>query len=75
MFNMFHPKQMFTKKDWVMFATGAQAFHTLTHIILPFTNCMPIKFMFFTVGPTFNIAAIVINLVATALLFWWASKL
>jgi hypothetical protein len=75
MFNIFHKKPMFTKKDWIMFAAGAEAFHTISHAVLPLTNCMPIKFFFITVGPTTNLVFIAVNAVITALLLWWASKL
>ena len=64
---------MFTKREWIIFTAGAEAFHTLSHIILAL-NGLPIKFYNMTITSTFNLWAIIINAVITLGLFAWAKK-
>lgn len=66
---------MFKLRDVVIFVAGAEFFHTLSHIILPYFVALPlnIKFMMFT--PALNVWAIIINAVITIILLWWASRL
>lgn len=66
---------MLKLRDVVIFIAGAEFFHTLSHIILPYFVTLPlnIKFMMFT--PSLNVWAIVINAVITIALLWWASRL
>lgn len=62
-------------RDVVIFIAGAEFFHTLSHIILPYFITLPVdmKFMMFT--PEWNHWAIIINAVITILLLWWAKRL
>ena len=62
-------------RDSVIFIAGAEFFHTLSHIILPYFIPLPIKMGLFTLTSTINIATVVVNAVITILLLWWASRL
>lgn len=66
---------MLKLRDVVIFIAGAEFFHTLSHIILPYFIKMPldIKFLMFT--HTLNVWAIIINAIFTIILLWWASRL
>ncbi len=62
-------------RDWVIFFAGAQFFHMLGHIMMPYFMTFPIdmKVMVLTTG--MNMYAIVINGVIMILLLWWAARL
>ncbi len=62
-------------RDMVIFFAGAQFFHTLSHVILPFFITLPLdmKFMIFT--STINMWAVIINAVITLALLWWACRM
>lgn len=62
------------KRDWLLLAIGAQAFHTLSHIIFSFATKFPFTFFSFTITKQLNMWAILINLVVTGLLVWWFKK-
>lgn len=62
-------------RDIVVFIAGAEFFHTLSHIILPFFITLPINMGFMQFTPAFNYWAIAINAVITVILLWWACKL
>ncbi len=64
---------MLSKREWIAFAAGAEAFHTLSHIILAFST-LPITIMSITVTQQLNTFAIIVNAVITVALFWWLSK-
>lgn len=66
---------MWSKKDILIFLAGAQTFHTLTHIILGMSNTLPIQFFSITWTTQLNIIAIVLNVIITVGLLWWAHKL
>lgn len=66
---------MFKLRDVVIFAAGAEFFHTLSHIILPYFITLPIDMKFIEFTPTINVWAIAINAVITIALLWWASRL
>lgn len=65
---------MCSKGDLIVFLAGAQTFHTLSHILLSFTETLPIKVFSITWTQQLNIVAIVINGLVTAALLWWASR-
>lgn len=62
-------------RDILIFLAGAEAFHTLTHLIFQFARVLPIKF--FSINWTYqlNMWGIIINGLITVGLFWWISKL
>lgn len=62
-------------RDVVIFLAGAEFFHTLSHIILPFFITLPINMTFILFTPTLNYGAIAINALITIGLLWWACKL
>ena len=66
---------MTTLKAWIIFFAGAEAFHTLSHIVFYFSGILPIAFYSIVVTQQLNLWAIIINAVITGLLLWWAYKL
>lgn len=62
-------------RDVVVFIAGAEFFHTLSHIILPYFITLPINIGFITFTPVLNFWAIGINAVITIALLWWAHRL
>lgn len=66
---------MCSKRDVVLFFAGAEAFHTLSHIVLKFMDVLPIQFLSINFTQQLNMVAIIINAIITAGLLWWASKL
>lgn len=66
---------MCTLRDIVIFIAGAEFFHTLSHIILPFFISLPLNLGFIQFTATVNYWAIAINAVITIGLLWWACKL
>lgn len=64
---------MLSKREWIAFAAGAEAFHTFSHIVLTFSG-LPITLMSINVTPQLNAFAIIINGIITVGLFWWLSK-
>ncbi|KTD70030.1 MULTISPECIES: hypothetical protein [Legionella] len=66
---------MFKLRDVVIFFAGAEFFHTLSHIILPYFITLPLDMGFMMFTSKLNICAIIINAIITILLLWWASRL
>lgn len=66
---------MIKLRDVIVFLAGAEFFHTLSHIILPFFIALPIHTTIIEVTNTVNYVAILINAIITLLLLWWAKKL
>lgn len=66
---------MCSKRDIVIFLAGAEAFHTLSHVIISFTDMLPMTVWNITVTQQLNVMAIAANAVITAGLLWWASRL
>lgn len=66
---------MCSKRDIIVFFAGAQAFHTLSHILLGLFVTLPMQLSFMTLTPLLNFWAILINAGVTAVLLWWASTL
>lgn len=65
---------MFTKREILIFAIGAQAFHTLSHIILGLSNSLPMRLFSITVTCHLNVIAILVNTAITAALCWLLSR-
>lgn len=63
---------MFSKREWIIFATGAQAFHTLSHILITFTGTLPIYIYTIEWTQQLNYGGILINSAITFALFKWA---
>lgn len=66
---------MWDKRDIILFLAGAEAFHTLTHIVLALSDSLPIRFFSLSWTKQLNMIGIVINALITALLIWWVSIL
>lgn len=66
---------MCSLRDVVVFFAGAEFFHTLSHIILPYLVKLPIDVAGVDFTPAYNYWAIGINGVITLLLLFWASRL
>lgn len=63
---------MFKLRDIVIFFAGAEFFHTISHIILPYFISLPIDMKFMVLTSTINVLAVIINAVITIALLWWA---
>lgn len=61
-----------SKRDIIIFAAGAQAFHTLSHIIIYFSHTLPLQFFSYTFTAQMNSVAIVLNGLITVGLIYWA---
>ena len=66
---------MLKLRDVVIFFAGAEFFHTLSHIMLPYFITLPVDMGFMMFTPKLNIWAIIINAIITILLLGWASRL
>lgn len=66
---------MFSFRDLIVFLAGAEFFHTLSHIILPFFITLPMNFKYVVLTNNMNMFAIIINAIITLLLLWWSYKL
>jgi hypothetical protein len=62
-------------RDYVLFFAGAQFFHTLSHIIMPYFISLPLNMGFMTVTPMINLIAIGVNAVITIALLYWAKTI
>lgn len=62
-------------RDVVIFFAGAEFFHTLSHVILPYFVHLPLETSIMTLTSSINTAAILINGIITIALLWWAKKL
>lgn len=62
-------------RDWVVFFAGAQFFHTVSHIMLPYFMTLPVDMKVVVLTANMNFWAIGINAIIMVLLLWWAKKL
>lgn len=62
-------------RDVLIFLAGAEFFHTISHIVMPYFVSLPMDMKFMVMTATMNNYAIVINAVITILLLWWARRL
>jgi hypothetical protein len=65
---------MWSTREIIIFLAGASAFHTLSHIILPFTKILPITVWGITVTPNLNYFVIGLNVLITLGLIIWANR-
>lgn len=66
---------MCSKRDIVIFVAGAEAFHTVSHVIFGYAGILPMELFSIMWTQQLNMLAILINALITAGLLWWASKL
>ncbi len=62
-------------RDIVIFVAGAEFFHTLSHIALPYIVPMPLHVFNMVLTYDTNMWIIGINTIITIALLWWASKI
>jgi hypothetical protein len=64
-------------RDAFVFLAGAEAFHTLSHVWLGLSGMLPMEIQFpsITLTPGLNLFAIVVNVLITAGLLYWAKRL
>lgn len=62
-------------RDVAIFLAGAEFFHTLSHIILPYFMTLPVDMKVVVLTSTINMWAVIINALITILLIVWAKKL
>lgn len=65
---------MLKLRDVIVFLAGAECFHTISHIILPYFITLPLDMGIMTLTPTLNIVVIMVNAAITIVLLWWASR-
>lgn len=65
---------MFSLKNVLIFLAGAEFFHTLSHILLPFFVELPLETKVIYLTSTLNVWAIIINAIITLVLLLWANK-
>lgn len=66
---------MLKLRDVVIFLAGAEFFHTISHIILPYFITLPLNINFMMFTSSLNMWAITINALITIALLWWASRI
>lgn len=66
---------MCSLRDAVIFFAGAEFFHTISHVLLPFFITLPIDMKVIQFTENLNVWAISINAIITVLLLLWAHKL
>lgn len=66
---------MCTARDTVIFLAGAEFFHTLSYIVLPYLVVLPLNLGFMTLTSTMNLWVIGINAVITVTLLWYAGRI
>jgi hypothetical protein len=65
---------MFSLKNILIFIAGAEFFHTLSHIMLPYFFQLPFEVNGITVTSTLNNWVIGINAAITLALLWFAGR-
>lgn len=66
---------MCSLRDVVVFASGAEFFHTLSHVLIKYYMTLPIQIHTFELTAHMNNWAIIINGAITLLLLVWAARL
>lgn len=66
---------MCSKRDAIIFLAGAQTFHTLSLIILTYSDALPITVLGLTLTAQMSNVVIIVNAVITAALIWWAMQI
>lgn len=66
---------MFSLRDLIVFLAGAQFFHTISHMLIPYFFKLPLKYKLGFLTKKLNLFAIIANAIITLLLLWWAFSL
>jgi hypothetical protein len=66
---------MYSFRDFIVFLTGVEFFHTISHFLIPFFVDLPLQTKYMVLTSNINLLAIIINAVITVSLFFWAYKL
>lgn len=66
---------MFKWRDLLIFLAGAEFFHTLSHILVPYFFHLPLDLGIMVLTTRMNITIIVVNALITLALLWWAKRL
>lgn len=66
---------MFSFREFIIFLAGAEFFHTVSHLILPFFIHLPYETKYVVLTQTLNFWAIVFNGIITLALILWAKRL
>jgi hypothetical protein len=64
-----------TTRDIFIFLAGAEAFHTLSHVLINVSGTLPITFFNITWTQQLNLLAIIINGAITIGLLIWAARI
>ncbi len=62
------------KHHLLIFLAGAEAFHTLSHILLAYSGTLPVQIFGYDWGANANFWAIIINALITVGLLYWAKR-
>lgn len=65
---------MFSLKNWLIFLAGAEFFHTLSHVMVPFVIQLPLVMDGVTLTSSINNWAIALNALVTVGLLWLAGR-
>jgi hypothetical protein len=66
---------MWSTREIIIFCAGAQAFHTISHLLMGQLCTFPINcFESFSFTKQLNVYAVIINAIITVLLIWWANN-
>lgn len=66
---------MCTLRDTVVFLAGAEAMHTLSHVMMHFYMTFPLQVGHWMVSSNMNNWGMIVNGVITVLLLFWAHRL
>ena len=62
-------------KSIVIFLAGAEFFHTISHMMMPYFIKLPLHMHHMVFTPSMNVWAVGVNAAITIALLWWACKL
>jgi hypothetical protein len=66
---------MWSNKNLVLFFAGAAAFHTISHLLIGFSDILPITIFSITLTEQLNFITTISSAILTLVLVWWASQL
>jgi hypothetical protein len=66
---------MFSFRDILMFLAGAEALHAISHVVIGCMGVLPMQFFSIQWTQQLNTFTIVINILITAWLLYWANSL
>ena len=65
---------MLLKKDVLFFLAGAMTFHTVAHMVLYWSGLLPLTLFGMVITEQLNVVAIIVNLLITIGLLYYAFK-